>query len=61
MAKELKCAKYVECSAKSQVGLKSVFDEALLTHFEPFDENNEKKKSIFARLLPKCLKPKVFA
>lgn len=61
MAKELKCAKYVECSAKSQVGLKSVFDEALLTHFEPFDENDKKKKSIFARLLPKCLKPKVFA
>lgn len=61
MVKELKCAKYVECSAKSQVGLKSVFDEALLTHFEPFDENKTKKKGIIERLLPKCLKPKVLS
>lgn len=40
LAKKLKAVKYMECSAKTQAGLKDVFDEAVKTVLLP-----QKKKS----------------
>ncbi|KAJ5072374.1 hypothetical protein M0811_01388 [Anaeramoeba ignava] len=47
MAKEIKAVKYLECSAFTQTNLKNVFDQAVLTYFDPNDSNtgiNKKKK-----------------
>jgi cell division control protein 42 len=48
-AKELKAAMYVECSALTQIGLKNVFDEAIICAKQPV--GGDKKKSIKCALL----------
>jgi len=35
LARELRAVKYVECSALTQKGVKTVFDEAMLAALEP--------------------------
>jgi len=43
-AKELKAALYVECSALTQIGLKNVFDEAILCAKQPVMGEKSRKK-----------------
>ena len=44
LAKEVGAAKYLECSALTQVGPKDVFDEAIMCALDP-PESTPKKKS----------------
>lgn len=44
MARKLGADSYIECSALSRVGLKDVFDEALLSVLEPKHTKPEKKR-----------------
>ncbi|GMM41852.1 hypothetical protein FOG51_03278 [Hanseniaspora uvarum] len=46
LARELRAVKYVECSALTQVGLKNVFDEAIVAAFEPPVVKKSKKCQI---------------
>lgn len=46
VVKDLKLLTYIDCSARTQTGLKSVFDEAILTAIEPLEKKNEDKCTI---------------
>ena len=43
MAKDVQARKFLECSALSQKGLKTVFDEAIRAHMIPVEKAKEKK------------------
>jgi len=45
LARELKCVKYLECSAKEQQGLKNVFDESIKIVLNPNPGNNNRKRN----------------
>lgn len=51
LAKEINAAKFVECSALTQQGLKQVFDECIRTVAEPADKPQKKKKKSGCNLL----------
>ena len=42
IVKELKLITYIDCSARTQTGLKTVFDEAILAAIEPLSKANKK-------------------
>lgn len=45
LAKSIKAAGYLECSAKSRDGVKGVFSEALLVALDPVDRTKKNMKS----------------
>ena len=45
MAKSIKAAGYLECSAKSRDGVKGVFSEAVLVALDPIDRAKKNMKS----------------
>lgn len=45
LAKSIKAAGYMECSAKSRDGVKSVFSEAVLVALDPIDRAKKNMKS----------------
>lgn len=45
LAKSIKAAGYLECSAKSRDGVKSVFSEAVLVALDPIDRAKKNMKS----------------
>uniref|UniRef100_A0AC35U6L4 UEV domain-containing protein n=1 Tax=Rhabditophanes sp. KR3021 TaxID=114890 RepID=A0AC35U6L4_9BILA len=47
MAQEIKAVKYLECSALTQVGLKSVFDEAIMAVLRPVKKRKKRACTIF--------------
>ena len=46
MAREIGAVKYLECSAKTQSGLKAVFDEAIRAVLSPKPGQTRKKKCV---------------
>lgn len=46
LARKLKAVKYVECSAKTQKGVKDVFDEAILAAFETYDSTKSERNCV---------------
>ena len=44
MAKKLQCRRFVECSALTQVGLQSVFEESVRAIKEQYESSKKKKK-----------------
>lgn len=51
LANKLNAVKYVECSAKTQKGLKAVFDEAVKAVLVPAKPKRNKEKGKFCNLI----------
>ena len=51
MAKSVKAAKYMECSALTREGVKNVFDEAIFQHLEEVNNPKIPKKKRLCSLL----------